>query len=106
MTRDAMLDRTFLEHRAKLLDLAAFLDRSDRCPPPPEAADPAEKSPEDDFRLAAMRNAIELLIDEKPQRAKRILEMLSDPSADLLAAAPDKAAGGVPASPRDAATKP
>lgn len=90
MTRDALLDRTFLEHRAKLLDLAAFLDRGERCSP--EVAEAAD----DDFRLEAMRRAIGLLIDEKPQRAKRILELLSDPSEKLLDAAPGKAASGVP----------
>ena len=30
MSRSAVIDAYFLEHRAKLIDLAAFLDRVDR----------------------------------------------------------------------------
>lgn len=90
MLRDAMLDRYFLENRAKLLDLAAFLDRSERCESDAEGHD---------FRLAALRNAITLLIDEKPQRTKRILELLSDTSTELLDTAPGKSATGVPPGP-------
>jgi len=87
-SRDDLLDRTFLEHRAKLLDLAAFLDRCERC----ESGDQTE----DDFRLAAMRGAMKLLVDDQPQRAKRVLEWLSDDSAELLDHAPQKGATGAP----------
>lgn len=81
-----LLDRTFLEHRAKLLDLAAFLDRCDRC-----ASDG-----DGDYRLKALRGALKLLLDEQPDRARRILEQFSDPTTALLDAAPGKGAAGVP----------
>ncbi|XAM00323.1 hypothetical protein OT109_02825 [Phycisphaeraceae bacterium D3-23] len=86
LPRDAVVDRYFLEHRAKLLDVAAFLDRLDRSQAP-EAAD-------DDFRVEAMQRAIELLVDEKGDRAKRILELFSDPTPDPIPAAPMKGATG------------
>ncbi|MEM1028064.1 MAG: hypothetical protein AAGJ38_08270 [Planctomycetota bacterium] len=85
-SQEALLDRSFLEHRAKLLDLAAFLDRCDR-----SASDGDE-----DFRLAAMRGAMKLLLDRQPERAKRVLEQLSDHSTELLAQAPQKGATGAP----------
>ncbi|MEM1107308.1 MAG: hypothetical protein AAGH99_01305 [Planctomycetota bacterium] len=86
MPLESLLDRTFLEHRAKLLDLAAFLDRCERCP--------AEQGT--DHRLKALRKAMEIMIDDQPQRARRILEELSDPSSDLLDTAPGKGATGAP----------
>lgn len=85
-SRHELLDRTFLEHRAKLLDLAAFLDRCERC----------DSDDTEDFRLDAMRGAMKLLLDDQPQRAKRVLEWLSDESADLLDVAPGKGATGAP----------
>ncbi len=85
-SRDELLDRTFLEHRAKLLDLAAFLDRCERC----------DSDGSEDFRVEAMRGAMKLLLDDQPQRAKRVLEWLSDDSDDLLDVAPGKGATGAP----------
>ena len=69
-----MINTYFLEHRAKLLDIAAFLDRLDRAAPEIETPD---------FRQQAMLQAIGILTDGQPQRAKRILELLSDHSTDL-----------------------
>ncbi|MBB6431289.1 hypothetical protein [Algisphaera agarilytica] len=87
---DALLDRTFLEYRAKLLDLAAFLDRCDRAPGSSNAQG------DTDFRLAALRNALELLSSDQPDRTRQILEQLSDPTTDLLDKAPGKGASGAP----------
>jgi len=87
--REAIVDRYFLEHRAKLLDVAAFLDRCDR----------VSGDGSDDRRLQAMRDAIELLIDGRPERTRRILEQFSDRSSDLLDNAPTQGAIGVPTSP-------
>jgi len=85
MPRDAVVDRYFLEHRAKLLDVAAFLDRIDR----------SEASTQDqDFRVEAMNRAIALLIDGQPERAKRVLEFFSDPSETPIDQAPMKGASG------------
>ncbi len=78
--RSTVVDLYFMEHRAKLIDIAAFLDRLDR-------ADAGSGSAEDDFRVAAFRRAIELLSDGKPERARRVLELLSDPSAEPIESA-------------------
>ena len=93
LDRAAVLDRYFLEHRAKLLDLAAFLDRHDRAP---GSDNSASGNTTDDPRLVALRGAIELLIDNHPHRTRRILEHLSDLSEELLDRAPGKGATGAP----------
>ena len=76
--RSKIVDLYFMEHRAKLLDIAAFLDRYDRA-----EADTAD----DDFRIEAIRKAIEILSDNNSDRAKRILELLSDHSSEPVATA-------------------
>ncbi len=73
-TREQVINMYFLEHRAKLLDVAAFLDRVDRAQP---------SGLDQDFRHLALQEAVRILVDGKPQRAKRILELLSDQSSDL-----------------------
>ena len=75
LTSTRVADLYFLEHRAKLIDIAAFLDRVDR------AAGDA------DFRVDAFRRALVLLCDGRGHRARRVLEMLSDPTAEPLASA-------------------
>ncbi len=69
--RSKVVELYFLEHRAKLIDIASFLDRVDRAP-----AD----GPETDFRVEAFRRALAILDDGQPQRARRVLELLSDQS--------------------------
>jgi hypothetical protein len=59
-----------MEARAKLIDLAAFLDRVDRAPG------------KDDFRMAAFRNALQNCPKASPHRAKRVLLSLSDPTTE------------------------
>jgi len=86
MPRDKVVDRYFMEHRAKLLDVAAFLDRVDRSEAPADS--------DEDFRVQALQRAIALLIDEKGDRAKRILELFSDPSDTPIDKAPMKGADG------------
>jgi hypothetical protein len=66
--RSAIIDSGFIPARAKLIDVAAFLDRTERY------------AVGDDFRCAALREAAELLVDGQPERARRILEKLSDPT--------------------------
>jgi len=73
--RKRVIDLYFLEHRAKLLDIASFLDRIQR-------ADPLEEK-EDNFRLKALKNALHLLIDDEPNKTKRILESLSDQDSEV-----------------------
>ena len=82
MKRQHVTDLYFMEARAKLIDLAAFLDRVDR-------ADGA-----DDFRLTAFRQALQELNSARPDRAKRVLLRLSDPTSHLLPAATTPAACG------------
>jgi hypothetical protein len=79
MTRKEAIDAYFMEHRAKLIDLAAFLDRLDRCRD--------DGGTESDFRMTAFRDALSILRDGTPDRARRVLELLSDPSADPIPSA-------------------
>lgn len=73
MTREQVVNQYFLEHRAKLLDIAAFLDRLDR----------TQGSTAADFRESALNEAIRILIDGQPHRAKRVLDLLSDATTAL-----------------------
>ncbi len=82
MTRRQVLDLYFVEARSKLVDVAAFLDRAQR-------ADGA-----DDFRLRSFRAALGKLRGGGPDRARRVLESLSDPTVKPIEAAGDKSACG------------
>lgn len=82
MTRDRVLELYFMEARSKLIDLAAFLDRLDRA------------GGGNDFRIDAFHKALKELQDGKPERAKRVLLSLSDPTTEPLAVATTKAASG------------
>jgi hypothetical protein len=82
MKREQVIDLYFMEARAKLIDLAAFLDRVDRAPGT------------DDFRMAAFRRALNELPSGEADRAKRVLVSLSDPTTAPLPAATTKAASG------------
>ncbi len=75
LTYAQIVDTYFLEHRAKLIDVAAFLDRLER------AADGAPNA--DDFRVAALREALDILRDGNGERAKRVLDLLSDPTTEI-----------------------
>ena len=83
MNRTQVVDAYFMEHRARILDLAAFLDRVDRA-----------GSGTDDFRMQAFRAAVAILGDGKPERARRVLELLSDPGTEPIAKAGMKGASG------------
>ena len=89
-----MIDEYFLDHRAKLLDLAAFLDRVDRAP----------DDGADDFRMRAFRNALAILDDGSPERARRVLESMSDLTTTLIDVAPGKGACGTPPPSEDEGT--
>ena len=86
LSRHEVVDRYFLEHRAKILDLAAFLDRVDRARDEDDAGE--------DFRMRSFRAAIALLLDGEPERARRVLDLMSDPSTEPIPAAPMKGATG------------
>ena len=94
MTYTQLVDTYFLEHRAKVIDIAAFLDRLERAADGPAV--------QEDFRVAALRNALALLGDGQGERARRVLESLSDTTEAIaqsaqgmkgaLGAAPEKSA--------------
>lgn len=82
MTRQQVLDLYFIEARARLLDLAAFLDRVDRA------------SGAGDYRLDSLKDAIVELATVKRERARRVLLTLSDPTTEPVPAASGKSAAG------------
>jgi hypothetical protein len=61
------LDAHYLEARARLLDLAAILDRIDR------------GGPVDDPRYDRLRAGLNLLLESKPTRAELVQELFSLP---------------------------
>ena len=71
-----------MESRAKLIDLAAFLDRVER----------AEGEP--DFRLAGFMDALKQLGTGDARRARNVLLSLSDPTTEPIPAATTKTACG------------
>lgn len=92
LPREKVVDLYFLEHRAKLLDIAAFLDRVERAAP---AAD--------DFRMAALRCASAILLDDQPEKARRVLEAFSDHTTEPIPSA-ENMKGAHGAYPGDAAS--
>jgi hypothetical protein len=79
------VDQSFIDARARVLDVAAFLDRVQR------------HGQADDFRVAALKTAIQELLSNEPGRAERILLALSDHSEEPIPAAPMQGAlGAVP----------
>ena len=69
MSAPQILEREFLEIRAKLLELAAALDRLDR----------AEGSVRDDSRIESIQRSIEVLARDKDERAEQIQLVFSLP---------------------------
>jgi hypothetical protein len=82
MTRPQVLDLYFMENRAKLIDLGAFIDRVER------------STGEEDFRMHAFRRALAELSKGDTEKAKRVLLSLSDPTTEPIPAATTKAACG------------
>lgn len=80
----------FIDARARVIDVAAFLDRIDR-----HAGD------DDDHRLAALRGALPILLSKSPGRAKAVLEALSDTSEAMPESAAFQGASGAPPAPGD-----
>jgi hypothetical protein len=82
MDRRQLLDLYFVDARARLIDIAAFLDRLERA------------QPTDDFRVEAFRRALAELDHPGADRARRVLLALSDPTPDPIPQAPGKGACG------------
>jgi hypothetical protein len=83
-SKKELLDLQFIDVRHKLIDLAAFLDRIDR------------HDGDGDYRFEALKKALPILLTEKPERARAILEALSDHSPDLDQSANFQGAFGAP----------
>jgi hypothetical protein len=82
MDRRQLLDLYFVDARARLIDIAAFLDRLER----------AEGI--DDFRAKAFRRALKELDQPGADRARWVLLAFSDPTFEPAATAPGKGACG------------
>ncbi len=70
LTASEELEREFLTIRHRLLDIAAAFDRID-------VADGADDI-RSDQRMTALRDAARLLIDGRPERARRVQMRFSD----------------------------
>ena len=82
--KQELLDLQFIEARHRLIDLAAFLDRIDRHP---GAAD---------FRYEALKSALPILLEDRPDRARGVLEAFSDPTTEPIPKATFQGALGAP----------
>jgi hypothetical protein len=91
MDRRQLLDLYFVDARARLIDIAAFLDRLER-------GDGTHGSNgtygTDDFRAEAFRRALAELDKPGADRARRVLLAFSDPTLEPIAKAPGKGACG------------
>lgn len=81
-SKKELLDLQFIDARHKLIDVAAFLDRIERHPG------------EDDYRLDAMKKALPILLADRPDRARAVLEAFSDHSTEISQSAPFQGAFG------------
>ncbi len=79
-----IVDQSYIDARARVLDVAAFLDRVQR------------HGQDGDFRVAALRQAIEVLLTPEIGRAERILLTLSDKSTEPIPVATTQGATGAP----------
>ena len=77
-----LVDLGFMDARAKLLDIAAFLDRVER------------HDQENDYRVQDLYKMLSNLNDSGAERVKNILIGLSDPSTEPIAKAHTKGAAG------------
>ena len=83
-SKKELLDLQFIDARHKLIDIAAFLDRIDRHPG------------DSDYRFEAMKMALPILLSDRPDRARAVLESFSDPSSEVSLSAPFQGAFGAP----------
>lgn len=89
MDQQQLLDLYFVDARARLIDIAAFLDRLER------------SEPVEDFRAEAFRRALKELDKPGADRARRLLLALSDPTRQPVAKASAKGACGAHPEPFD-----
>lgn len=75
LSQTEIIDRSFMEYRNRLLDLAAFLDRLDRA---------RERDALGEARYEALLDAMEELTSDQPGRVERVQMILSDTNCALL----------------------
>lgn len=85
LTQRELIDEYFMEHRVKVLDLAAFLDRLERA---------RQLDADDDFRLRSIRDALAILAGGEGDRVYRVQMTFSDPRSELLDELDQKSAKG------------
>lgn len=89
LTQTQLLDLSFMEHRAHLLAIAAFLDRLER------AQGAEQVTPQtQDFRLRALKEALHELTSDTPGRVIRAQLALSDRNVALLESRDSQSAFG------------
>ena len=86
LSKKELLDMQFIDARARLIDLAAFLDRLER------------HGGGDDIRHRYFMEAVPILLQDRPDRAKAVLEKFSDHTTGLSETAPFQGATGAPVS--------
>ncbi len=84
LNKKELLDLQFIDARARMIDIAAFLDRLDR------------HDGEADVRLKYYKAALLILLEDRPDRAKTVLEAFSDHTAEISETAPFQGASGAP----------
>lgn len=85
LSQQQLIDEYFMEARTKILDIAAFLDRLQRS---------VDSSGNDDFRILAMKKAMQELNSDEAGRVERVLMIFSDQNTELLEELDRKAAYG------------
>ena len=85
LSQQDLIDEYFMESRTKILDIAAFLDRLQRS---------TDDSGNDDFRILALKKAMQELNSDEQGRVERVLMIFSDQNTELLAELDRKAAYG------------
>jgi hypothetical protein len=85
-TAREIIDLYFIENRARLLDIASFLDRIDRYD--------ESGAGKNDFRYKAFLKALAQLLQTSEDRTKALQMIFSDPTTEPLERAMEKAAFG------------
>ena len=85
LTAVQLVDEYFIENRNRIVEVAAFLDRLDRCDPGIAGRD---------FRVRALAEALTVLASESPTRVQDIQLLMSDPRTEPLPALDRKGAVG------------
>lgn len=84
MPATPLVDLQFIDARARVIDVASFLDRMDR------------HGQSGDYRVEALKKALLEVLKDEQGRARRVLELLSDHSPEPIPAATIQGAFGAP----------